>query len=223
MSPRNPLIAPVEVESPEPPDIADDLLGESVSLPGPQDPLLVGNLAEETLPWPRNEMTEHRLITVAGLHGGAGTSTVAHLFGEDGCDAGQGWPVAAGWTRPLPTLNVVVVARTHRVGLVAADQFARQWTAGELDQSRLLGLVLVDDGPRLLSVQSQEAKRLLKLTPRGAHIPWNEHWRVAEPDLGSLPRRLKKIIQGYRGMAQQQAQTGVQTTAQAETREEREA
>ena len=203
---QNPLIPQTEVAAPEPADIADELLGDAVALTGPQEPLLVGSLPEGVAAWPRVEVVEHRLITVAGLHGGAGTSTVARLFGDDAFDAGQGWPVAAGWARPLPALNVVVVARTHRTGLRVADQFARQWAVGELTESRLLGLVLVDDGPRLLSVQAQEAKRLLKLTPKGAHIPWNEQWRIQTPDTASLPRRIKKIIHGYRTLAQQQQQ-----------------
>lgn len=220
MSRRNPLMTPVEVQSPEPPDITDQLLGEAVALTGPQQPLLVDSLPEAVAAWPRVEVTDHRLITVAGLHGGAGASTVAQLFGEDAVDAGQGWPVAAGWSRPLPRLNVVVVARTHRTGLQAAEQFAGQWAAGELSESRLLGLVLVDDGPKLLDAQSRQVKRLLKLTPRGARIPWNEQWRLAAPDADSLPRRIRKIIHGYRGMAQTQAQT----QAQAETpQQEREA
>lgn len=203
----NPLIPRTEVATPEPPDIADELLGDAVALNGPQEPLLVGSLPEGVPAWPRVEVAEHRLITVTGLHGGAGTSTVARLFGDDAFDAGQGWPVAAGWARPLPILNVVVVARTHHVGLGAADQFARQWTAGELPESRLLGLVLVDDGPRLLSFQAQQTKRLLQMTPMGARLPWNEQWRIKEPDTNALPRRIKKIIRSYRALAHQQQQT----------------
>ena len=139
MSRRNPLMTPVQEESPEPPDITDQLLGEAVALTGPQQPLLVDSLPDDVAAWPRVEVTDHRLITVTGLHGGAGASTVAQLFGEDAVDAGQGWPVAAGWARPLPALNVVVVARTHSTGLQAAEQFAGQWAAGELSESRLLG------------------------------------------------------------------------------------
>nr|WP_147640492.1 DUF6668 family protein [Nesterenkonia massiliensis] len=95
------------------------------------------------------------------------------------------------------------MARTHYAGLEAADAFLRQWAAGELQESRLLGLVLVDDAPRLLNSQAQEAKRLLKLSPRGTHIPWNEQWRVEPPDTDALPRRLKKIVRGYRALAEE--------------------
>lgn len=203
MTRRNPLLPPEVAEAPEPPDIADELLGDTVEVIGPQAPLPVVNSPGNASPWPRVEVTEHRLVTVAGLHGGAGTSTVASLFGTDAADAGQGWPVAAGWKRPLPTLQVVVVARTHYSGLEAADAFLRQWTAGELPESRLLGLVLVDDAPRLLSSQAQEAKRLLKLSPRGAHIPWIEQWRVQPPEPDGLPRRLKRIVRGYRALAEE--------------------
>lgn len=203
MTRRNPLLPPEVAAAPEPPDIADELLGDTIEVSGPQAPLPMLNSPAKTAPWPRVEVTDHRLVTVAGLHGGAGTSTVTSLFGADAFDAGQGWPVAAGWKRPLPSLQVVVVARTHFTGLEAADAFLRQWAAGELQESRLLGLVLVDDAPRLLNSQAQEAKRLLKLSPRGTHIPWNEQWRVGPPDTDALPRRLKKIVRGYRALAEE--------------------
>lgn len=201
MTGRNPLLPPITVETPEPPDISDELLGDTVSVQGPESPLSMPHDPSLGEPWPRVSVTAHRLITVAGLHGGAGASTVASLFGEEATDAGQGWPVAAGWRRPLPQLGVVAVARTHYAGLSAADAFLRQWAAGQLPESRFLGLVLVDDGPRLLQKQSQEAKRLLRLTPRGTHIPWNEQWRVQPPDPAVLPRRLRRIVKTYRNLA----------------------
>ncbi|MFC7403433.1 DUF6668 family protein [Citricoccus sp. GCM10030269] len=137
-------------------------------------------------------------MTVFGLHGGAGTTTVSSLFGSDALDAGTGWPVAGGWTRPLPTLDVLAVARTHYAGLVAAEDFTNQWGAGLLADSRLLGLVLVDDGPTLTDGQKKTIKRLLRKVPRGVRLPWVESWRHLPPDPDRLPRRLSKTIHAFR-------------------------
>lgn len=200
---QNPLVRAPEPEAAEVPEIFDDLLGDAVGYEGPQEPLYTVPTGKE--PWPRVHVGEHKLITVAGLHGGAGASTVAQLFGDVAVDAGQGWPVASGWKRPLPTLGVIAVARAHYVGLAAADEFTRQWAARELTESRLLGLVIVDDAPRLLDAQIQEVKRLLKLTPYGAHLPWNEEWRVGPPGQ-ALPRRLKKIVRRYMSLAEQETE-----------------
>ena len=166
---------------------------------GPQSPDEVTvELHADTTPWPQTTVTDFRPVTVFGLHGGAGTTTVVSLFGEDALDAGIGWPVAGGWTRPLPTLHVLAVARTHYAGLAAAEAFTQQWAADQLPASRLLGLVLVDDGPSLTDGQKKAVKRLLRKVPRGAHLPWIETWRHLPPDPDRLPRRLTKIIHAFR-------------------------
>jgi hypothetical protein len=152
----------------------------------------------DAAPWPQTTVTDFRAVTVFGLHGGAGTTTVASLFGDDAVDVGTGWPVAGGWTRPLPTLHVLAVARTHYTGLAAAEAFTHQWAAGQLPASTLLGLVLVDDGPTLTDGQKKAVKRLARKVPRGAHLPWIEAWRHGPPDPERLPRRLTKIIHAFR-------------------------
>lgn len=166
---------------------------------GPTSPEEITVAADpEAAPWPQTTVTDFRQVTVFGLHGGAGATTVASLFGDDAVDAGNGWPVAGGWTRPLPTLQVLAVARTHYAGLAAAEAFTHQWAAGQLPSSTLLGLVLVDDGPTLTDGQKKAVKRLLRKVPRGAHLPWMEAWRHLPPDHGRLPRRLTKIIHAFR-------------------------
>lgn len=195
----NPFIVASESPGQEVPDIADDLLGEDIVYRGPQSPDEVTVEPQtDSEPWPQTTVTDFRQVTVCGLHGGAGASTVASLFGDNAVDAGTGWPVAGGWTRPLPTLRVLAVARTHYAGLAAAEAFTHQWAAGLLPSSTLLGLVLVDDGPTLTDGQKKAVKRLLRKVPRGAHLPWIEAWRHLPPDPERLPRRLAKIMHAYR-------------------------
>lgn len=177
----------------------DDPLDPEALYYGPASPDQVTVASPpDTAPWPQTTVTDFRPVTVFGLHGGAGTTTVASLFGEDALDAGTGWPVAGGWTRPLPTLHVLAVTRTHYAGLAAAEAFTNQWAAGQLRGSTLLGLVLVDDGPTLTDGQKKAVKRLARKVPRGAHLPWTETWRHGPPDPERQPRRLTKIIHAFR-------------------------
>lgn len=195
----NPFVVASEKPSQSSPDIADDLLGDDVVYRGPQSPAEVTvEERPDTAPWPQTTVTDFRPMTVFGLHGGAGASTVASLFGDDALDAGTGWPVAGGWTRPLPTLHVLAVARTHYVGLAAAEAFTHQWASGQLPSSTLLGLVLIDDGPNLTDGQRKAVKRLARMVPRGVHLPWIEAWRHLPPDPERLPRRLSKIVHTFR-------------------------
>lgn len=207
MGKTNPLVESKEEPEPEAPVLSDELLGERTVVTGPSEPRLTGQQASATQSsWPRVTVTPGGLVTVAGLHGGSGASTVASLFGGETVDAGVGWPAPRGWQRPLPTLNVVMVARTHRNGLELAADFARCWNADQLPESRLLGLILVDDGPKLWDQQRRSIKRLLKMTPLGAHIPWVENWRAQPPDTDKLPRRIQKITQEFTKSAQQHSE-----------------
>lgn len=203
MQRSNPFTHALPEEPEDVGDLRDDVLGATTIIQGPPEPLVTVPSPVGVTPWPRVAVQDHRLITVAGLHGGAGTSTVAAMLGERATDAGTGWPVASGWIRPLPTLRVVVVARTHQVGLEAAENFTQQWLAGDLTDSRLLGLVLVDDAPRLLEEQQRAVKRLLRKVPTGAHVPWVESWRVRPPDFTKPPRRLQKIIRTFHNQAEE--------------------
>lgn len=185
-------------------DIPDDIMGDRVVEHGPSSPQGLGLIGstDAASKWPRTKVSDHRSVTVFGLHGGAGTSTVAALFGDDAVDVGQGFPIATGWTRPLPILNVIAVARTHYSGLAAADRFAQEWATGDLTESNLLGLILIDDGPNLISDQKRMIKRLLKKLPKGGHIPWHEEWRHAPPDPSRIPLRVRRMIQVFTKTAQ---------------------
>lgn len=181
---------------------SDELLGAAVAARGPQRPstepldVAAGALHRREVSAPNVS------LCVAGTHGGAGASTLTALLGAGAFDAGVAWPVAGGWARPLPVLPVVLVARTHGAGLSAAERAARSWAAGELAESRLLGIVLVDDAPQLTKAQKAAAKRVSLMTPRGWHIAWQPEWREVEaPAADALPVRVRRTLEDIRKLA----------------------
>lgn len=172
----------------------DSLLGQRLMESGPTDPsaLPITPSDVKSGTWPKGQISPQNVarITVMGLHGGAGASTVTALLGPDALDHGQTWPVPA----EGEPMGVVAVCRSHWRGLEAADTFTMQWAAGLLTESTLLGLVIVDDGPTLSDGQRKAMRRLLKRTPRGIHLPWVEAWRHASPDAGKTPGRITRIV-----------------------------
>lgn len=179
----------------------DELLGTATAARGPANPAAQAP-AERPGALPRSEVTSAPTLCVAGAHGGAGASTVARLLGPGVHDAGVTWPVAGGWSRPLPVLPVVLVARTHGAGLAAAERVAQSWAAGELSLSRLLGVVLVDDAPRLTKAQKQAARRVSLMTPFGWHIAWQPLWREVEVvSTDSLTLRVRRTLEHIRRQA----------------------
>lgn len=205
-APQNPFVAstaapPVALQE----EVSGDALwDDALSLTGPARPESAPHVdVSSERPWPVVETAERPTVCVMGLHGGAGASTVTALLGPDALDVGRAWPVASGWERPLPTLAVVAVARTNRAGLEAADRFARLWAAETLRASRLVGLVLVDDAPRLTVAQRSAARRLGRMTPHGWHLPWMEAWRVEPVNLSSSPLRVRQVIKNVRALARE--------------------
>jgi hypothetical protein len=201
----NPFITPASAPSREAGDVAaDDLWDDELHLEGPRSPALAPTVrvADEAT-WPVTKIVERPRLCVMGLHGGAGATTVAGLLGADALDVGSSWPVAEGWERPLPTLAVVVVARTHLVGISAAERLARLWAADTLSRSRLLGLVLVDDAPKLLPSQREAARRLARMTPHGWHIGWHDRWRIEAPALSTASLRTRQVIKNLRAVARE--------------------
>lgn len=174
--------------------VHDSLLGHRLMESGPADPsalpITPGDVKADT--WPKVQVSPQNVtrITVMGLHGGAGASTMAALLGPEALDHGRAWPLPA----PGAPLGVVAVCRSHWRGLETADDFTMQWAAGLLTGSTLLGLVIVDDGPTLSDGQRKAMRRLLKRTPRGIHLPWVEAWRHAAPDPGKTPGRITRIV-----------------------------
>ncbi len=173
---------------------ADPLWRDQVTISGLPTPTPGLVHSDDVEPIPQLELVDAPRVAVMGLHGGAGASTVVDLLGEGAMDTGGRWPRYVGWERPAPDIPVVAVTRTHYRGIQAADRFARAWAAGTLPGSRLAGLVVVDDSPRLLQDQQRAARRLAQLTPNGWHLPWQDAWRLAAPDPQSFSTRLRRTL-----------------------------
>lgn len=194
---RNPFLPP-EVEA-EPVEVieSDPVLGDGVEVRGPSAPMhspraperrpAVLEPAEPVVP-----VTGTTLVV--GLHGGAGVTTLVSLLGDSAIDGGSQLPASNPFVSQAP--RVVLVARTHARGLEAADQSTTAWSHGELTGLDLVGLVLVDDGPKLSPATRQAVARLLRKTPHGWHIPWVEAWRTtATPAVSGvrIPRTIRSI------------------------------
>lgn len=128
-----------------------------------------------------------------GVHGGAGETSLARLaVGTQA--AGHAWPMS---TMPGIPSRVVLVARTHYAGLMAAQQAAREWASGSLgDAVRLDGLLLVPDQPgRLPKPLRQLAQLVAGGVPRSWTAPWVDAWRFGPIDLSvELPRGLSALF-----------------------------
>ncbi|MFF2277929.1 DUF6668 family protein [Agromyces sp. NPDC058126] len=171
-------------ERPEPDPVFDD----RVELTGPATPELAPPVDTTGLrDWPVQPVLPGTGLFVVGLHGGAGISTVVELLGSPAIDAGQAVPDPAG----SGVVNMVAVTRTHHHGLEQAHRFARLWADGRLGRVRLLGLLLVDDGPNLTRAQRLQVRRVSRMSPHGWHLGWQEPWRLQAPDRDRLPMRVR--------------------------------
>ncbi len=177
------------------PDVRDELMGKDLMVTGPMKPGLSPTLEAPQTPWPHQDIGVFEGQAIMGLHGGAGATTLTGLLGPTAADIGQAWPIShstrtqATW--PLP---VIAVARTDHTGLSAAERFIRSWANGQLTGSKLSALVLIEAGPRTSEARKKATKRLLRMVPRGVHIPWMDSWLDAPPDPNRLPGRIKRII-----------------------------
>lgn len=176
-------------------DIRDDLMGEDLMVSGPTHPGLSPTLEAPVEAWKTQDLGPLEGFAVMGLHGGAGATTLAALLGEGTSDVGRAWPISNNaWTGKAWPIPVVAVARNDFSGLRAADNFVRSWANGQLTGSRLSALVLIDAGPRTSDARKKSTKRLLRMVPRGTHLPWMDSWLDAPPDPARLPIRIKRII-----------------------------
>lgn len=129
------------------------------------------------------------LLWTVGAHGGAGTSTWAHILGVG--DAGASWPQHVNPTRAL---SVVVCCRSTVAGLRAAQDVAIEWAAGALP-GQLVGLVVGADTPGRLP---RELRDQLQITsgafPHCIFVPWQAQWRFARETENDVNTNLSRRI-----------------------------
>ncbi|MFI9028571.1 hypothetical protein [Streptomyces sp. NPDC053560] len=119
------------------------------------------------------------------VHGGAGATTLATLFG--GADVGQRWPDPA---RGEPS-TLLLVARTHAVGLRGVSQTLDLFRRGEQPAGlQIAAVVLVADAPGRLPRELQQRIKILGSAVAVHRVPWIAAWRTGAKLDGSLPREL---------------------------------
>lgn len=110
-----------------------------------------------------------KTIHWVGVHGGAGESTLAQAL-PGSVAAGRGWPIApSSLFNYLPSVPVVLVARSHGAGLVAAQSALQEWASGLAQPAHLVGLIVIADSPEKLP---KELRALQKIVAGGAPIFW---------------------------------------------------
>lgn len=134
------------------------------------------------------------VVQIVGLHGGAGTTSVAAWVGAGAADCGVGLSRLRTWQAP-----VLLVARTHAHGLALVLEAAQQWAAGGLPGIELLGVVLVNDAPALSRDLERTVRSAERALPRSWRIGWSEQYRHTPTVLGagevsSRTRRTGKSI-----------------------------
>lgn len=136
-------------------------------------------------------------LWLSSCHGGAGTSTLAVLL-TNSASAGRYWPV------PAPTGNsrVLLVARSHAAGLLAAQGAVAQWAAGVLPSVQLLGLAVIADAPGKRPKPLSDLVRLIAGgVPRLWELPWVEAFRLGDPpDRMKPPPAYARLIRDVSGL-----------------------
>lgn len=164
---------------------------------------VIAPAAGDCLPRRALAPSEHAAVWWLGAHGGAGESTLQEMF-RGSRAAAHAWPLAPAGQPPA---RVVLVARTHAHGLVAAQLAIRDWAAGEA-AAGLLGLVLIADAPgRLPHALRQLASLIAGAAPAVWTVPWVEAWRVGDPP---GPSNAPKVVS--RLLCDLQALTGAPAT-----------
>ena len=176
---------------------SDVVLGDRISTMGPSQPLASREGSTPPPHLPVAGVAESASVLVAGVHGGAGVSTLVDLLDGYGVDTGRAWPSPNPWVNGSSSGGVLLVARTHARGRAAARAVLTAWHAGAYVRGvPLLGVCLVDDAPKLSKEQVSDIKKLTAMAPHGWHMPWQEVLRhEVEPTAssGRVTRMLKSI------------------------------
>lgn len=190
----NPFFGPTGTLEDEPVhdrrEVVDPIMGREEVVYGPLAPVLsVASPAEPVLQ--RTVVESHPRVWVVGLHGGAGATSITNLI--PGAEELPAWPIVLDEELMTP---VILVARTHYSGLVAAQNATQEWASGDVP-STLLGLVLVADAPRPGHTLKTSIRDTLHRAPHGWHLPWQESWRdlpvTDRPLSGAASRTLRNI------------------------------
>lgn len=123
-------------------------------------------------------MTRERLkssperLWLLGAHGGAGIGSLIRA-GVPGVDAEGAWPICRDGAQ------VLVVCRSHASGLAAAREAAAEVALGKNAPAgvQLVGLVVVNDGPKLTWPLRADRTITAGGYPRAWYVPWVEEWR----------------------------------------------
>lgn len=196
--PEQPEAAVAVVEEPE----HDAVLGAEAVAEGPCVPLHAQpDQAKAALGPPASAG-----LLLMPLHGGSGITTLAGLLGDDAAEAGSCWRAG----ELLPAGWVVAVARIHGRGLEQVSALGRAWSHAQLgEQGRLLGVLLIDDGPKPSKPQVRRARSLTGAVPKTWRLPWVEAWREspADQEPPAAPRRVrattKNILRAHRAAVTQ--------------------
>lgn len=193
-APGNPFLPATPTSSEE--EEGKDALGPVMST-GPARPTGAPAPADPVLQVPDRFVVRavrpEIMVQVVGLHGGAGTSTVASQLGSAALDCGVGLAGLAD-----PTIPVVLVARTHARGLNLVRRVAAQWASGGLDDLRLLGIVFVDDAPALSKLLDRDLRSAERALPHAWRIRWSDELRhsieLPGEAAGGKVRRTRKSL-----------------------------
>jgi hypothetical protein len=131
-------------------------------------------------PPPSPDAGTPRRFSWVGTHGGAGTSTLATVYG--GHDCGRDWP------GPADPPSVLLVARTHATGLAAVLNALEVFRRGEAPHGLDLdAVVLVADAPGRLPRPLADRVKVIESVIDVYRVPWVPAWRLG--DLRGQPPR----------------------------------